>query len=68
MEQEELARRTGMPLARIIGIENGRLPLTDDDTDAVAHVLDVPADLLAKSEEQLIEHKSGRTSSGIIGR
>jgi transcriptional regulator with XRE-family HTH domain len=46
MEQDEFARRTGMPVARIIGIETGRLPLTEDDTDAVAHVLDVPVDLL----------------------
>jgi transcriptional regulator with XRE-family HTH domain len=44
--QEELAKRTGMPVARIIAVEEGRLKLTDDETDAVAAALGVAVDLL----------------------
>ena len=46
VEAEELASRTGMPLARIQGVEEGRLAFTDDELDAVAAALGVPFDLL----------------------
>lgn len=43
---EELASRTGMPLARVLGVESRRLQFTDDELDAIAAALAVPVDLL----------------------
>jgi hypothetical protein len=46
MSQAELARRTDMPVARIIAVEEGRLKLTGDETDTVAVALHLSVDLL----------------------
>ncbi len=46
VSHDELARRLGMPVARIRGAESGRLTLTEKETAAVAAALGVPVDLL----------------------
>jgi hypothetical protein len=46
MSEEELARRTGMPVARIRAEAEGKLSFTVDEVDALADALEVDADLL----------------------
>jgi hypothetical protein len=43
---EELAARTGMPVARFKAEEERRLSFTDVELDAIAAALNVPVDLL----------------------